>query len=251
MKLLKLPRIKPAGGYSAILHVALVIVLPILLFVLVRLEFVAFAFLAVFLSKWRMFALRMRHWPASIRANAVDILVGLSVVAFMSIASNNQAVQVTWTVLYMLWLIVLKPRTGPLWIGVQAMVAQTVALVALFQVGNEANEALLTIGTAFITYLSARHFLASFDEGMSRATAYSWAFFCASLTWLSSKWLLYYGPVSQPALIITVVGYCLAAIYYLEHKDRLKKAVRTQFVGLAVTIVLFILIFSDWSGDII
>lgn len=251
MKLLKRPQIRPNTGYGAVLHIMFVAVLPLILFVLVRLEFVAIAFLVVLLSKWRMFALRIRHWPASIRANAVDLMVGFSVVAFMSLSDDNQLIQFAWALSYSLWLLFIKPKTTELWIGTQAMIAQTVSLIALFMVGNEADETLLVIGVAAITYIAARHFLAAFDEAMARSTAYTWAFFCAALTWVSSKWLLYYGPISQPALIITVIGYCLAAIYYLEHKDRLKRSYITQFVGLAVTIVLFILIFSDWSGEII
>ena len=102
-----------------------------------------------------------------------------------------------------------------------------------------------------VTYLSARHFLAPYDERMARATAHVWAFFSASLTWLTSHWLLYYGPVSQPALILTVIAYGLGAMYYLDHTDRLKTGVRRQFVTLMVAILLFIIVFSDWSGDII
>lgn len=251
MKLLKRPQTKPAGGYSAFLHVLLVAALPLLLFVLVRLEFVVLAFAVVFLSKWRMFAIRLRHWPAIIRANAVDIMTGFSVVAFMSLASNSQSLQVMWMVLYILWLLFVKPRSTPLMVGVQALVAQTLSLIAVFLVGNQASDFVLVVFVSAITYLSARHFLGAFDEAMSQATAYSWAFFCGSLAWLSSRWLLFYGPISQPALIITVIGYCLAAIYYLDHKDKLKKSLVTQFIGLAVSIVLFILIFSDWSGVII
>jgi hypothetical protein len=251
MKLLKRPQTKPAGGYSAFLHVLLVAVLPLLLFILVRLEFVAVAFFVVILSKWRMFAIRMRHWPAIIRANAVDIMTGFSVVAFMSLASDTQSVQVAWMISYVLWLLFVKPRSTPLMVGIQAMVAQTLSLIAVFLIGNEASDFVIVGSVAVISYLSARHFLGAFDEAMAQATAYCWAFFCGSLAWLSTRWLLFYGPISQPALIITVIAYCLAAIYYLDHKDKLKKSLITQFVGLAVTIVLFILIFSDWSGDII
>jgi hypothetical protein len=251
MKLLKRQTIKPTGGYSAFVHLLLVGILPLLLFALVRLEFVGFAFLVVLLSKWRMFALRPRHWAASIRINAVDILAGLSVVAFMSLAANIQSVQVFWTIAYMLWLLYLKPRTGHLWVGVQALVVQTASLVALFLLESEASDVLLVLSVTTVTYLCARHFLASYDESMSRATAYSWAFFAASLTWLTSRWLLFYGPVAQPALILTVVAYSLAAIYYMQHTGKLKKSVTSQFVGLAVTIILFILIFSDWNGEII
>ena len=251
MKSLKRPQIRPSKGYGALFNVIFVAILPLIMFILVRLEFVGVAFLVVLLSKWRMFALRIRHWPASFRINAVDLMTGFSVVAIMALSNDNQLIQVAWAIAYLLWLLVIKPKNTELWIGVQAMIAQTVSLVALFMIGNEADEAVLVALTAAIAYLSARHFLAAFDETMAQSTAYVWAFFCGSLAWVSSKWLLYYGPISQPALIITVIGYCLAAIYYLEHKDRLKRSYITQFVGLAVAIVLFILIFSDWSGEII
>ena len=83
------------------------------------------------------------------------------------------------------------------------------------------------------------------------SSTYVWAFFCGALTWLTSHWLLYYSVISQPALIITVVGYGMAALYYLQHTERLKKGVLRQFVILMVAIILFILVYSDWSGDII
>jgi hypothetical protein len=225
-------------------------IIPALIYVLVRLEFVAFAFVVVLLSKWRMFAVKARHWPANIRANAVDILVGLSVVVFVSLSSLTW-MQVIWLTLYGLWLLFIKPRSTELWVGAQALIAQTTSLIAIYLVWNEASETSLTIAVWGVTYLCARHFLGAFDESMARGSAYVWAFFAASLTWLSAHWLLYYKVISQPALILTIIGYGLAAMYYLQHTDRLKTGVRRQFVFLMVAIVLFILIFSDWSGEII
>ncbi len=81
-------KIKPSKGFSHVLHLVLVALLPIMVFVLVRIEFIQLAFSVVLLSKWRMLAVRPRFWPANVRANAVDILVGLSIVVFMSHTSS-------------------------------------------------------------------------------------------------------------------------------------------------------------------
>lgn len=250
MKALRRRQIKPSGGYASFLHIFLTALLPVIAYVLVRLEFVIIAMVVVLLSKWRMFAVKIRHWPQNIRANAVDIFVALSLIVFMSLASV-QMHQVLWVVLYGVWLLFIKPRSSELWIGLQALIAQTLTLVAMFLIWNESSETLLVLGVWTVTYLCARHFLSAFDESMSRASAYLWAFFASSLTWLTAHWLLYYKVISQPALMITVIGYGMASLYYLQHTDRLSKGIRRQFVILMITIVMFILVFSDWSGDII
>ncbi len=241
----------PAGGYSAFLHIILTMALPLVAYVLVVLGFVNLAFATILLSKWRMFAVKPRHWPAHIRANAVDIFVGLSVITFMSLESDQRSLQLFWVVLYTGWLLFIKPQSGALWVGLQALIAQSLSLVGVFLVWTASSETWLTFVVWGIAYLCARHFLTAFDEAMARATAYIWAFFAASLTWLSVHWLLFYQSISQPALILTVLAYGLAALYYLDHTDRLKQSLRLQFVSLTVAIVLFILVFSDWSGDII
>jgi len=251
MKLLRLRQTSPKGGYSAFLHVVLTAVLPLLIYVLVVIGFVNLAFAMIILSKWRMFAVKARHWLANFRANAVDIFVGFSAIIFISLADGQQSVQLLWVILYTAWLLFIKPQSTPLWIGIQALIAQTASLVAVFLIWNDASETGLTVAVWAVTYLSARHFLSAFDEAMARASAYSWAFFCAALTWLSAHWLLFFKSVSQPALIITVIAYGMAALYYLDHTERLRRGLRRQFVSLMIAAVMFILVFSDWAGDII
>ncbi len=250
MKLLKRRQTRQKRGLAPFLHILLKAILPIAIYILVRLEFVAFAFAVVLLSKWRIIAVKVRHWPANFRSNVVDILVGISTVIFVSL-SGSQAVQVAWIVGYMVWLLYIKPKSTELWVGLQALIAQTMALVAIFLVWNEASETGLVFAVWVVTYFCARHFLGAFDESMSRASAYVWAFFCASLTWLTSHWLIYYKVISQPALIITVIGYGMAAMYYLKHTERLKKGVIRQFVIIMVAIISIILVYSNWSGDVI
>ena len=103
-------KIRPTAGFAHILHTILLVLLPIAVFILVRLDFVQLAFSLVLLSKWRMVAVRPRFWPANIRANSVDIIVGLSIVIFMVHASSI-GYQLIWVVLYGLWLLVIKPAS--------------------------------------------------------------------------------------------------------------------------------------------
>src|SRR6266446_7201741 len=128
-------RIKPAHGFSHILHIALLLALPTALLVLVRLEggFVMLASVLVLLSKWRMLAVRPRFWPAIIRANAVDIIIGLSVVQFMH-HTPSYIMQLLWAVLYAVWLVLIKPGTGTFMVAAQALIGQLCGLMALFLV---------------------------------------------------------------------------------------------------------------------
>ncbi|HYH36177.1 MAG TPA: hypothetical protein VD706_01615, partial [Candidatus Saccharimonadales bacterium] len=157
MRLL-LRKIKPTSGVSHFLHQALLLVLPILVFVLVRLNFSIPALIVIVLSKWRMFAVRPRFWAVNIRANAVDLMVGLSVVLFMS-HYDSFIVQALWVALYTVWLVWIKPGTSVANVTVQACIGQLVALSALYLTWADGPVAGLTIMTGLFCFLAARHFL--------------------------------------------------------------------------------------------
>lgn len=61
-------------------------------------------------------------------------------------------------------------------------------------------------------------------------------------------WLLFYGVVSQPTLLLMVIGFALAGLYYLEESDRLTTLLRRQLIFIMVAVVAIVLVFSDW-GD--
>jgi hypothetical protein len=246
MKLIKRSTKPRRNRYAGLLHIVFVSLLPIVMYVLVRLDFTWIAVLVLLLGKWRMFAIKPRHWPANIRANAVDLLAGLSVLIFM-ISTDVQIIQAMWAALYAVWLLVIKPLSSPLWVGLQALISQSLALSAVFLFWVEASVTLLVFLVWGVAYFTARHFLSAFDESMARATAYVWAFFAASLTWATAHWTIYYGPIAQPALVLSVIGYGMAAMYYLEHKDKLTVLLRRQFVAVMAIVILFLIIFSDWS----
>src|SRR3982750_2425951 len=129
MRLL-LRKLKPASGVSHFLHLVLLLILPVAVFVLVRLGFSVPALIVIVLSKWRMFAVRPRFWAANIRANAVDLMVGLSAVLFMAYY-DSILIQAFWAALYAIWLTAVKPGTSIASITAQACIGQLAALSAL------------------------------------------------------------------------------------------------------------------------
>jgi len=240
-------RIKPKRGFASLFHIGLNIVLPFLVFVLVRISFVPLAMGLVIAAHWRMFAVKPRYWPANVRANAVDIIVGLSFITFMAHAPS-QAWQLVWAVSYGVWLVVIKPRSAPFWVMIQAMIGQLLGLMAIYITWGRAPLLWLVLVTWGLCYLAARHFLTSFDEPLTSMLAHIWGYFAAALTWVLGHWLLYYGVIAQPTVFLSVIGFGLAVLYYLEVNDRLSVLVRRQIVLIMTTVVLVLIIFSDW-GD--
>lgn len=240
-------RIKPKSGFANLVHIGLNALLPALLYVLVRIDFAPLAVALIILSKWRMFAVRPRYWPANIRANAVDIMVGISIVVFMS-STNIGMWQIIWALVYALWLVLLKPKSTTLFVSVQAGFAQLVALMALFLVSGDMPLYLLVVSGWLICYLCARHFFTSFDEPYTQLYSHLWAYFAAALIWVLGHWLLFYNVLAQPTLLLVVIGYGMASMYYLDQTDRLSPMWRKQFILMMVAIVTIVLTFSDW-GD--
>lgn len=240
-------RIKPKSGFANLAHIGLNALLPALLYVLVRIDFAPLAAALIILSKWRMFAVRPRYWLANIRANAVDIMVGVSVVVFMA-STNIGMWQVVWATAYGLWLVLLKPGSSTLKVTLQAGVGQFVALTALFLVSGDMPLYALVIASWLVCYLCARHFFSSFDEPYTQLFSHLWGYFAAALVWVLGHWLLFYNALAQPTLLLVVIGYGLASMYYLDQTDRLSPAWRRQFILMMVAIVVIVLTFSDW-GD--
>ncbi len=244
---LRTSKLRPKKGFANLAHIGLNALLPVLLYVLVRVDFAWLAAALIILSKWRMFAVRPRYWLANIRSNAVDIMVGVSVVVFM--ASTNMILwQVIWAVAYGLWLVFLKPGSSTFRVTLQAGVAQFVALMALFMMSGDMPLYALVVASWLICYLSARHFFSSFDEPYTQLYSHLWGYFAAALVWVLGHWLLFYNALAQPTLLLVVIGYGLASIYYLDQTDRLSPAWRRQFILMMVAIVVVVLTFSDW-GD--
>jgi hypothetical protein len=234
-------KIKPASGFSRVAHVGLNVLLAVLVFALVRINFVQLALALILLSKWRMFVVRPRFWLANIRANAVDIIVSVSLLLFMVHSGGEQWWQLVWTAVYALWLLVIKPASNTFMVAAQALIGLLFGLTALFIGLGEEALYYLVLMTGLICYLSARHFFDCFDEPYAKLLSYLWAYFAGALVWILGHWLLFYGFMAQPTLLLVALGYALAALYYLDHYDRLTKLVRLEILITSSAIVLAVM----------
>lgn len=240
-------KIKPAAGFSRIVHFLLVILLPLMVFVFVRLGFYELAGLLILLSKWRMLAVKPRHWPANIRANGVDITASLSFLIFM-MNSSEQMMQLIWTLVFVVWLIVLKPRSDQVSVAAQAFIGQALGISALLTQWGDASLIVLVVAAWVICYTAARHFLTAYDEPLTKFLATLWGYFAAALMWLLAHWLLFYGIVSQVALLLSVISLGLGSIYYLDTNDKLSHGLKRQVLFVSMAVIVIVVVFSDW-GD--
>lgn len=242
-------KVKPAQGFSHYFHIGLTTFLPVIVYVLVRLDggFVQAAMALILLSKWRMFAVRPRYWLTNIVANAVDLIVGLSVVVFMDHTTNG-LYQLLWAVAYSVWLVFIKPGSSAFSVSVQACISQAVGVTALYMAWVQAPTLGMVVGTWIVAYMSARHFFTSFEDEYASFYGHVWAYFSAALVWLLGHWLLFYGVVPQPALLLSVLGFSMAGIYYLDETERLTSLVKRQIMFIMFAVIVVVLVFSDW-GD--
>lgn len=245
-------KLKPARGVSTLLHFSLLFAFPIILFVLVRLEnFTPLAFMLIGLSKWRMFAVRPRFWPANIRANAIDIIVGIAVLIFM-LKTPSASWQFGWAMAYAAWLIFLKPGSSLIFTSLQAAVGFVAGLMAVYIAWGGAPLYVLVLATGTVCFVAARHFFDSFDEPYARLLSYLWGYFGAALMWLLGHMLIVYprqGYVAQPVLFLSVLGVGLAASYYLDHFDRFAGYVKRQMLFMSSGIIILLLVSLYYEGS--
>lgn len=240
-------KIKPTRGFSHAFHIVLKILLPILAYILVRIDFVGLAILLILISKWRIFAVQPRYWMVNIAASGVDLIVGIALVLFMANTSVEWW-QLFWAVAYAGWLVWLKPRSDVLSVSAQAMIGQLLGLAALYLKFGDASLLVLVAVTWAITYLSARHYLSSFEEPLTALMSHTWAYFAAGLAFVLGHWLLFYGSVAQIIVILTTIGYGLAAIYYLDATEKLNRSLSRQLLLFMGAILLIVFLLSDWTG---
>lgn len=240
-------RIKPASGFNRLIYWVLVMIMPVLALVFVKWSILPLAYGIIILSKWRMFAVRPRHWPAHIRVNAIDILSGLSFVVFMA-QSPTTAWQLVWLLAYEVWLLVIKPRSKIFWISVQAALGQFLSLTAVYLLWGRSPLVLLVATSWLICYLSARHFFSSFDEPLGSMLSHIWGYIAVATTWILGHWLLYYGFLAQPVLILSILSYGLATLYYLDNFDKLSSLIKREILLIMSAVIIVIVLFSSW-GD--
>jgi hypothetical protein len=212
----------------------------------------------VFLSKWRIIAVRPRYWTLNIKSNLVDIIVGVSfavMIYYVGIDASLALAQVILTVLYAIWLLFIKPKSSRVFMECQALCAIFLGFsTASILLSHLSSTALVAAGFV-IGYGAARHILiASDDENEIELLSVAFGLIMAELSWVAHYWLVAYKvlgtglAISQLAIVATLLGYALLSIY--RSANRLKDKFRFSDVVLpvafsSVLIIIVVLVFSE------
>lgn len=237
---------------SEAIYVGLNLLLPIAVLFLVRLDPPYLAFALIVLSKWRILALRPRFWWVNIKANLADIIVGLSAVGLIYLASSSFSLQVVLAVLYGVWLLVVKPRSNAHGILLQAGIMQFVGLVALFHYSVVLPELFVLLSCWLIGYTAARHVVSNYEEKYVELMASIWGLFVLEISWIMYRWTNVYNlglPIKIPqiALMMLVIGFCAARMYDFSKSQKLTKGMLRGTIVFGAALLAVILFFSSWD----
>jgi hypothetical protein len=258
MEFLKFVRKK--SFLSELIYTILNIGLAVALLLIVRYtEAIWFAILLVLLSKWRIFAVRPRYWWANLRSNVVDIIVSVSVVLHMYTINSALISDATKllllvgvTILYICWLLYIKPRSKRSYMALQAGIAIFLGISALFTVSFNWPVSVVVIGAWLIGYSATRHILGSYDdETHGLFLGLVWGLVVAEISWVAYHWAIAYPlpivtslMVPQVAIAITLVSFLAYKCYdsfYHHAKIRSNDILLPLLFTLSVLIVLFLL----------
>lgn len=258
MELLKL--VRKRSFFSELIYTVLNIALAIAVFLIVRsTEAVWFAIVLVILSKWRVFAVRPRFWWANLRSNMVDFIVSVSTVLHLYIINASAAdesiklaLMVGLTLLYIGWLLYIKPRSKRSFMVVQAGAAVFLGISALAAITYNWPVSVVVLFAWLIGYSAARHILSTYDdETHSLFLGLVWGLAVAEITWVSYHWAIAYPlPIvpslmlPQVALIVTLVSFLAYKSYdsfYHHAKIRMTDVLLPLLFTLSVILVLLVL----------
>ncbi len=246
---------------SELLYITLNIALAVAILAVVLAVESPFAAVAlVILSKWRVLAVRPRYWFANVQANLVDIIVSLSIVVLLYAASGAFFAQCTITLLYIVWLLFVKPRSKRVFIAVQAGTAIFLGITALMTLSYDWI-ATPVIGLMWlIGYSAARHVLGSYEETHISFYSLVWGMVFAEIGWLAYHWTFAYSlpgvgsiKLSQTALIAIAVSFLAERVYasYTKHGSiRSNDIILPALLSVSVVIILLIFFNTISTGGI-
>lgn len=258
MELLKFVRRR--SFLSELLYAALNIALAVAVLLVVRYTgSVGFGISLIALSKWRVFAVRPRYWWANIRSNLVDFVVSVSFVIYLFVIDNAVAnpdnsllLMVLLTLLYITWLLWVKPRSKRSFVVAQAGVALFMGSGALFTVAYNWPVSLVVLGMWLLGSSAARHVYSAYDDEVHGLfLSLAWGLVIAEIGWVGYHWAVAYPlpffpslMLPQATLVVTLVSFVAYKAYdsfYHHAKMRTSDVLLPLLFTVSILIVLFVL----------
>ncbi|MCA9335953.1 MAG: hypothetical protein KDA17_02355 [Candidatus Saccharibacteria bacterium] len=174
------------------------------------------AVVVVLMSKWRALAVRPRFWFANLVANMVDIIVGVSMVVLLYGANGSLWLQIALTVLYIIWLLLIKPRSKRSFVAAQAGIAVFLGVTALSMISYSWDSLLFVAGMWVIGYVTIRHVLGSYEEPLTMMYSLVGGALFAEMGWIGFHWMMAYplpgfGTIQLSQLALFMVLFCFDA----------------------------------------
>lgn len=225
MKFLKLVRRR--SFVSEVIYMTLNIVFAIAVLLVIRYtESIPLALLLVFLSKWRVLAVRPRYWFVNLRSNLVDIIVSLGVVVHLytiHLAGMDESykllLMVILTILHIAWLLFLKPRSSRPMVALQAGIATALGVSALFTISFSWPVSIVVLGMWLIGYGTAHHVLNTYDdETHTLFIGLAWGLVMAEIGWVAYHWAIAYSLPFITSLLLPQVAIIATLVCFVAYK---------------------------------
>lgn len=247
---------KSRNALSSVLHVVLNVLLGVgSVFATIVSGSWIIGIVLVFVSKWRMIAVRPRFWFLNLKANLVDLIVGCSLV-LLTYYSGTTLLPVHYLLaaLYVLWLVIIKPLTSEIGNLVQSVFAIILGTSAAVIFSASLNSAVLVLIEFIIGYAASRHVLC---QNNSKADFGYAALICglifSEIAWLAHSWLIVYSFGStgiilpQLSLVLAIIAFVFNKVYVSVYKrdGKLKSEdITFPIIFGILTIAAIILFFS-------
>lgn len=216
-----------------------------------------FALVLVILGKWRVFSVRPRFWLANVLANLVDVIVSVSFVFLIWAAADTLAVQVALTILHIVWLLVIKPRSKYIFVVIQAGLSLFLGLTTLSLLAYSWDVFFFVATAWLIAYASARHVINHYEEPLGNLYGLVAALICAELAWISYHWMVAYAvpglgtiKVSQLAIFSLLLGLVAerAANSFRKH-GKIRGSDIAMPIALTAMVMIVAYIFAILNGS--
>ena len=223
-----------------------------------------FGVLLVFFSKWRVFAVRPRYWWPGIKSNLVDLIVGTSIVFLTYFAWDNfnsaslaNPIYLILTIVFILWLVFLKPRSDEKSTEWQALIAIFLGsfVITLIATGEIFGSIFTTIATFIVSFFAIRHVLVQTDAYQPTTLInFSFALVMAELAWIGYHWTRVYNisldiiptfQLPQIAIVETILAFLFIRAYksFIRHDGKITRHDILAPLIFSILIVLVMLIF--------
>lgn len=221
-----------------------------------------FGVVLVLLSKWRVLAVRPRYWWVNIKANLVDLTVGVSLALLVYIAGTDglNIWHILLTIIYAVWLVIIKPRSDSVWTEVQALFAIFFGTFVTAIMSAQLDPIIGVINAFVIGYGASRHVLMQGDDHDFTLVTFICGLLMSEMSWIFYHWCIVYRLSEESTFVIPQLPIAASIIFFMIargyksalHHDGKIRATDIIVPALFSVIVLFVMMFffSEASFDI-